>query len=110
LIKASWFRSYADDRDTRVRRDVFDREQNARIDRLLQANLPIAITLAAVPDEVISWVCRDQETIHYVYTKFAFRRQGLASRLIKGAEFYSCETKGARALFKQMLFNPFKAG
>lgn len=110
LIRASWFRSYADDRDERVRRDVFDREQNALIDRLLAKNLPIVITLAAVPDEVIAWVCRATETVHYVYTKFAFRRQGLAKRLIRDAKWYSCETKSGVKLFgsENMLFNPYK--
>jgi hypothetical protein len=89
---------------------VYDREQNALIDRLLGSNLPIVITLRAVPDEVIAWVCRDPETIHYVYTKFAFRRQGLARRLVKDAKWYSCETKSGVKLFagSGALFNPFK--
>jgi hypothetical protein len=61
---------------------------------------------------VIGWVCRDFETVHYVYTKHDYRRQGVANLLISGAKFYTHETKAGSRLFSQahMLFNPFKAG
>ena len=111
LIRASWFKSFADDRDTRIRRDVFDREQNTLIDRLLKAQLPIVVTLKAVPEEVLAWVCRSPDIVHYVYVKHAFRRQGIAKMLIRDAKYYSHETKSGHKLFagSAVLFNPFTA-
>ena len=113
LIKASWFTSYARNSPSRgIRRDIFDREQNNLISRLLDLHPPIVVCFPAVPDEVIAWACRDQDTVQYVYTKHDFRRQRLASLLIFGAKFYTHETKAGSKLFTRsgMLFNPYKAG
>jgi GNAT superfamily N-acetyltransferase len=91
---------------------VFDREQNALIERLIQTHPPVVALFKSVPNEVIGWACRDFDTIHYVYVKHDYRRQGVANLLISGAKFYTHETKAGLKLFARsgVLFNPYKAG
>lgn len=111
LVRASWFSSFAANGDLPkdVRRDVFDRGQNALIDKLLLDHPPIVVTLEAEPEEVIAWVCRDFNTLHYVYVKFAFRREGLASRLCLNVRQHTHRTRSGERFLKKIgsLYNPF---
>lgn len=109
LIRHDWFLSYRHSTD--VRPDVYDRGQNALMERLIERCPPIVASLEAVPEEIVGWVCRDvvSPVVHYVYVKHAFRRVGIASALIAGAKNHTHETKAGTRPFARVgsLFNPY---
>ena len=111
LISNSWFRSYRDGSadGLRVRPDLFTAGQNRVIKRLLGSHGATVMTLADVPEEVIAWTCRNNDTVHYVYVKLPFRRKGLASILVEGAKQFSHLTRVGTQFFRKnaVQFNPF---
>lgn len=107
FVKNSWFRSFRE--SSGIRPDVYAKGMNHRIDKLCQTCPPIVAVLESAPDEVLGWICRDTSTIHYVYTKLAFRRAKIATALIIGAQSFTHRTSAGDALFKPTgaVFNPF---
>lgn len=108
-MKNAWFLSYRKAAAQMIRSDIYDKGQNALIEYLLAAHPPIVATLEAVPDEIVAWACRSEDTIHYVYTKFPFRRAGIATDLVRGARFHTHHTAAGELLFRPLenLFNPY---
>lgn len=112
FIRNSWFRSMKQHSDLGrlIRPDLFSQGANELIDKLTTLWLPVVACLPAVPEEVLGWACRSVPAVHYVYVKHDFRRQGVATRLAFGAQFYTIRTKGGEEFFKRIgaLYNPFQ--
>lgn len=116
MISHDWFLSYR--RNSKagqlIRQDVYDKGQNALIAHLLETCPPIVATFPTVPDEVVGWVCRDltAPTTHYVYTKFDYRRTGIAMALAAGTRYHTHNTRAGEPLFRKLgsLYNPYLTG
>lgn len=112
FIRNSWFRSMKQHSDLGrlIRPDLFSQGANELIDKLTTAHLPVVCNVAGVPEEVVGWTCRTESTIHYIYVKHDFRRNGVGTRLAFGAQFYTIRTKGGEEFFKRIgaLYNPFQ--
>lgn len=112
LVRNSWFKSLQKNSDLGrwVRPDLFSPGANNLIERLTTVHLPVVTTLAAVPEEVLGWVCRSPDVVHYLYVKHDFRRQGVGRRLVYGAGQYTIRTTTGEIVAKKLglLYNPFR--
>lgn len=113
LIKSDWYLSYSRDKfwgnqnKYAIDTQIWAQGLNFRIARLLAQCPPVVATFEAVPEEVLGWACRDQKTIHYLYVKKDFRRQGIGKFLTFGADTYTHLTKKGVLLLKDLKYNPF---
>lgn len=91
FIMDSWLRSFRSAWPEMRTGDYF-RLQRRRIEQLLAMPMT-AVTILhpeADRDLIVAWCCatrttaRDGSVIHYVYVREAYRRQGLATRLVQG--------------------------
>lgn len=51
-------------------------------------NRPVNVVIASLsdePDVILGWAIYDTKTLYYVYTKEAWRRQGIATKLLVGS-------------------------
>lgn len=62
-------------------------------------------------DQVFAWVCDQPGVLHYIFVKPAFRRMGLATRLLLPPwKFHTHETEAGRKLcakFPKSTFDPY---
>lgn len=99
FVSASWFESYwkATARDLGVPFGAYKPGQDALIRRLTAAGDVLVAYLISVPDEILGYSVIENETLHYVYVKSVYRRQGIATGLIQHrAARYSHKTRGAK--------------
>lgn len=113
LIRSSWFESYRKGgRCPEVRYDIFRPHQDAIIDALLERSAAWVLTPSSVPEEVCAWLVYQPSTVHFIYTKQAYRKLGFASTLLKAFgpfTLYSHETLSGRRLLSRVgaSYNPF---
>lgn len=113
LIRHDWFLSYRNNGSkdvSELRPDVYN-QQNILIEQLLAECPPIVATFPQVPDEIVGWVCRDlkRPIIHFVYVKYDYRRTGIGSALVAGANQHTHKTRAGELLFRPLgnTFNPY---
>lgn len=113
MIRSDWFLSFRNNSRVgqMVRSDIFDGGQNAMIATLLERCPPIVATYPNVPDEVVGWTCRELNSpvTHYLYTKHAYRRTGIARVLGANTKYHTHQTRAGELLFRKLgsLYNPF---
>lgn len=63
-------------------REVYWTAQRGRIDKIL-ASPGSKVIVAYIDDVNVGWCCEDRQrrTLHYIYVKDAFRKQGIAKQL-----------------------------
>ncbi len=82
FVRASWFESYKQGGYApQAAFPIYRAGQDAIIERCLAASRTFVAYATEVPDEVCSWVCIEGSRLHYVYTKLAYRRLGMALQL-----------------------------
>lgn len=63
------------------------------------------------PDVIIGYAIIEHDTLHYIYTKAAFRKKCVASSLLKGYDIKRCSHLTDMVtdirLSKHLIFNPF---
>lgn len=85
LILSSWLRNNVP--DPRIDKDVYFKRHEIRIKSYL-TNAPKFFRVLSDtddPDHIYGWVCADADyrTLHFVYVKSVYRRQGFANRLLR---------------------------
>lgn len=114
FIRSSWFRSYQ--KPSGLAFDVYEQGQGRLIERLLEGCAVHLATPLTVQDEVCGWVCWRGPVLHYAYVKQAYRRLGIAAKLlesIRGAgdvlRWHTCETVAGRRLVPRSAtrYNPY---
>jgi hypothetical protein len=85
FVRDSWLRSYRRAPDVRSTPwDIYLDGMGARIDRIV-ASQQTMLVVALAENVVLGWACWDPRAVHYAYVKRAYRRSGLAWRLVEGA-------------------------
>lgn len=85
LILSSWLRNNVP--DPRIDKDLYFKRHELRIKSFL-ASSPQSFRILADaedPDHIYGWICVDTDyrTLHFVYVKSVYRRQGFANRLLR---------------------------
>lgn len=95
----------------RMSHRVFAEGMTSRIARLIPKSTLYVAYLKEVPDEVLGWLCLEDDVIHYVYVKAAYRRHGIAKGLCDGkVRWYSHATNETGKAFMESVkaqYNPF---
>lgn len=119
----SWLRSQWDaDAKRKMLPDVFFPQQRGRIERILKRSMVVIAFSTAAPEEALGYVCFERivgiPVVHWVYTKQALRRLGVARFLVQVAQgeadcLQHSHKSDARAkkLFSRFrsVFNPYAA-
>lgn len=87
FIYATWLRSYRSGSSIgrQARNTVYYREYNKVIDHLLNSS---TIKVACLDDDpliILGYAVFDRDNIHYIFVKEAFRRLGIARRLVESS-------------------------
>lgn len=109
FIRASWFRSFWDHEPFKSDYAGYEKHMPAII-RGITERAPCTVAyFEAAPTEVIAWACRDESRLFWAYTKNAYRKQGLQSRLTDGVKEFMLRPKlsAGRALVSKLSFNPW---
>lgn len=85
---------------------------DSHILNLTRKGLVMCAYLEEVPDEILGWSCtNNHDSLHYVYVKGTYRRQGIGTGLVPtGLKYYTHKTSTEGGLFLKSLgleFNPF---
>lgn len=112
LIYSSWLRSYwnATACNMGIEYQVYQVGQRARIKRLID-HVEIVCS-PAVPDAIMGWRCADysgdRSSLHYVYVRQPYRRQGIAKYLLGTWNWQATHMTSAFArCFPSIPFNPY---
>jgi GNAT superfamily N-acetyltransferase len=117
FVASSWFESYwkataSQEMDFPVYRAAYPQ----RIDRALDIAQTLVVHSAEFPDEILGYAVftpnpetSARDVLQYVYVKSVYRRQGIATGLIRRATKYTHKTRlGEKLLEKHdVTFNPF---
>lgn len=94
FIYSSWLKSYKNSPHTRRWSDQsYDKYQRSKIASLLTRSIVIVARPVDWNDGILGWLCYEQTDakyfLHYIYVKTAYRRNGIAARLvdISGPQF-----------------------
>ncbi len=105
FVRSSWFESYRHGGFApQVAFPVYREGQHNIIEGCLRRGRTLVAFATVVPDEVCSWVCVEgSRIIHYVYTKQAYRKMGIARKLVEKASVDSLtehthDTRAGRSL------------
>lgn len=82
FVLNSWLKSYEDSGWTKVAGKAYWKGHRIAILRLIRS---AHVVIACDPedhDTILGWACTNGRYVHYVYVKRAFRRYGLAKRLL----------------------------
>jgi GNAT superfamily N-acetyltransferase len=114
FVHSSWFTDHwARAAPKHVPRALYAAEMDPRIDTLLTRGTTLVAFFPQVPDEVLGWVTFENNVVHYLYVKGAYRRQGIGKGLVPaGAAYYTFATDApGRAFAKHanLDFNPFRS-
>ena len=85
FIVSSWITSYHKHWPL-LPSKVMHTSYRPHVERCLESSSIIVTSLADDPDCIIGYIVYNGDTIHYIYVKYACRRQGVASELISAAE------------------------
>lgn len=90
LIYATWLRSYEQNSPhaKNIPRDAFFAGHHRVLDKIMERRpLVLCAVLPDDPDVVLGYAVTEPEKalVHYVYVKPAFRRYGIARRLLEGS-------------------------
>jgi len=86
FVRASWFESFRRGGFApQVAFPTYRAGQDGIIERCLARGRTYVAFATEVPDEVVSWVCVEGGTLHFVYTKQVYRRLGTAIALVTHA-------------------------
>ena len=112
FVHSSWHTSYWKTwANKRMSRSVYNEGQDIRINRLLEDCVTIVAYFWEAPTEVLGWACSYDTTVHYVYVRGVYRRNGIGKGLVPdGAKYYSHQTDAVGGLFVKNLgleFNPY---
>lgn len=115
FVRDSWFESFRrGGHAPEIGFDLFSEGQRLLIAHLTENPLhPVVVAFAEkTPDEILSWICYEGPILHYVYTKNAYRKMGLAANLIElhgPFKFYSHQTRAGSQLAKKLglRYNPY---
>lgn len=113
FMASSWFESYRKGgHSPEVDFGIYKAGQGRRIDTLLSTRLCVVAYLPEEGTEILGWLCREvkQPTMHYVYVKQAYRRNGVATFLLEALgrpTDYTHQTRAAKFLKPAMQFNPY---
>lgn len=115
FVRDSWFEAYRrGGYAPEVGFDLFQEGQKSLIAFLTEKPMhPVIVAFAEkTPDEILSWLCFDRETVHFVYTKHVYRKMGLAANLLElhgPFKFYSHQTRAGTKLANKMglRYNPY---
>lgn len=87
FVKASWYESYR--RGGYVPQDMGSdlyHAGHAKVidDIIARPSVKVAVAVyTEIPDEICSWVSWERDTLHYLYTKQAYRHLHIAQDLVK---------------------------
>lgn len=115
FIHSSWHTSYWKTHARKhLEREVYAPEMDAHIDRVLKDATVLVAFFEAVPDEILGYSIARGDTLHWVYVKGVYRRNGIGSGLVpaEGVAYYSHATDGAGKKFADNIglkFNPFRS-
>lgn len=90
LVRDSWVNSYRNAAFSRENTDAIYFKYHRHLALQLLASSQVLVACSEEdPDIVYGWICvePDQETLHYIYVKHPFRRQGIAKSLLKASGF-----------------------
>lgn len=86
FVRASWFESFrSGGYAPQVAFPTYRAGQGGIIEGCLKRGQVLVAYATAVPDEICSWINFERGLIHYVYTKQAYRKMGIAKKLIECA-------------------------
>ena len=85
MIANSWMSSALDTSPLRVV-GAGKRAMSMAIDRCLKRSQTYVYSLDDESDAIVSWLCVDNDVIHYIYTKLAYRNSGFAKQLVTHAQ------------------------
>ncbi len=92
IIRDTWIKSYRASQPEGVAEDLYHNGMLARIDRLLERSRVRVACDPVIPARIFGYVVYEPAvagesllTIHYCYTKYEFRRCGVASALFAAA-------------------------
>lgn len=113
FVKDSWFESYRrGGKCPETRFDVYAAGMRALIERLVKETPVQVVYVPGVDDEILAWVCRTDEVLHYVYVKQAYRKRGLAAALVAlpPVARYTFETVTGKKMMQRrgVAFDPFE--
>ena len=112
FIYATWLRSYRNSEFARHQEnDKYYWRQHDLIEKLMKGNQVNVAVIDESPDVVLGWACGRNGLLHYSYVKKAFRRLGIAKKLVTpwNAGAYSHRTLMAPLLMKHALYDPYLA-
>ena len=115
FIYATWLRSYRTGSSIgrQSRNTIYYREYNKVIDQILNSS---TIKIACLDEDeliILGYAVFDRENIHYIFVKEAFRRLGIAKRLVESSlilpETCTHSTYLAEAVIEKfkLTYNPF---
>lgn len=82
FVAHSWKRSYRTQKAIWPP-DLYSTEMQKRLDKLSnRAQFLVAVDVED-PDQIFGWACAEPPLLHFVFVKKAFRRQKIATTLIK---------------------------
>lgn len=114
FIRSSWATSYrTGGYAPEVGIDIIGPHHAAVVDDLLKRCHLLVLSHKNVPDEICAWACFGDDVLHYVYTKFDYRKLGLAMELLNTLpfKFHTHETRAGRKLLAKVgksRYNPFR--
>ena len=110
IVAASFFESWRrGGRAPEVQFPVYKEGAGRHIQRLLDRASVTVVYVDGIPNEVAAWSLHEGDTLHFIYVKNTYRRQGLGSYLARGFKYHSHETKAFKYLDVQTLYNPWRA-
>lgn len=111
FIKDSWLLSYWNSgRAPSMSRGLYAREHAKRIDGLLKKTKPLLCVSSEDLNQFLGYAFFDDHCLHYMYTKFVFRQQGIAKELltkIGGRNYHSHMTPVGMNLKLKSEYNPY---
>ncbi len=84
FIYNSWLISYGSSSGLHISKDLYFREQQRLIEKLV-GNPQVECLVACLPEyenQILGWVCRDRSIIHYMYVKHPYRKLGIGRTML----------------------------
>lgn len=91
FVHASWFDSWWKLRARKnIEFEIYKKEMNPRIDRLIERSRVLVAFFPEVPDEILGWSCIERDALHFCVVKHEYRRSGIGRGLVFGnASYYT---------------------
>lgn len=90
FVLSSWLRTFVHAAEVRHaygdRVDDYFRDYEPAVKAILARSKVVCACLPENADVVAGWVCVEDDTLHYVLVKPAFREAGIAGRLLDGMD------------------------